>query len=145
METTKNEATFIISKLQGHGFAPGAINKIKAARALQDEAIRTAGCQQWTKDHPEEAVARLTHGIHVLGGKAGTKENKRKAGLLGAANGGAKAHHIRWHVNRGKKNPECLLCRTVTALSTTGNERDYQRDNGDYDNGDNGSHQYAHC
>lgn len=87
-----------------------AKDKIKAARAAQDESKRIAGCRKYAEGHPEEMSARLSHEAHVLGGKAGSREAKQKAGRLGAALGGAKARHMRWHLNRGILNPACSLC-----------------------------------
>jgi len=92
-----------------------SVTKIKAARAVQDEAPRIEGCRKYAEEHPEEMSARLSQEARVLGGKAGSKENKRRAGLLGAANGGVQARHTRWHINRGQANPTCSLCQLSSA------------------------------
>lgn len=105
----KNQAK-VRDERGGSFLTSDSIQKIKTARASQDETPRIEGCQKYAQEHPEEMKARLSHNIHVLGGKAGTREDKRKAGLLGAANGGVKARHTRWHVNRGQSNPQCSLC-----------------------------------
>jgi hypothetical protein len=102
--------------MTGHPTSPETVGKIKAARAIQDEAPRIKGCQDWAKEHPEEASARLSHEAHVLGGKVGSRENKRRAGILGAANGGVKARHTRWHTNRGQLKPDCPLCTNFPSL-----------------------------
>ncbi len=88
------------------------IEKIKAARAIQDEAPRIEGCRKWVREHPEEASTRLSHEAHVLGGKAGSREAKQRAARISVRGGSiVKAQHTRWHVNRGRTNPECPLCR----------------------------------
>ena len=87
-----------------------ARDKIKAARAVQDESIRIAGCQKYAEEHQEEMSSRMSHETHVLGGKAGSRENKQRAGRLGAELGGVKAQHTRWHINRGQVSPKCSLC-----------------------------------
>jgi hypothetical protein len=97
--------------MTGHPIFPETIDKIKAARAKQDEAPRIEGCRKWAAEHPEEMSMRLSHKAHVLGGKSGSRENKQRAGRLGAARGMVKAHHTRWHVNRGQINPTCPLCK----------------------------------
>jgi len=89
-----------------------AVNKIKAARAAQDESKRIEGCKKWVAEHLEEASARLSHKAHVLGGKAGSREAKQRAARISVAGGSlVKAQHIRWHVNRGQTSPKCRLCR----------------------------------
>lgn len=90
----------------GTFLTPDSINQIKAARAVQDENIRLTG---W-KENKGNAGRGLSHEAHVLGGKSGSREDKQRAGRMGAASGSEKARHIRWHVNRGRPNPECPLC-----------------------------------
>lgn len=96
--------------MAGHPVSEETVEKIKIARAEQDEFARAAGCRKYAEEHPEEMSTRMSHEVHVLGGKAGSKEDKRRAGLLGAKLGGEKARHTRWHVMRGKPSPECPLC-----------------------------------
>lgn len=98
------------SMMTGHPTSPETIDKIKTARATQNESTRIEGCRKYVEDHKEEMSTRLSHEAHVLGGKAGSRENKQKAGRLGAERGSAKARHVRWHVNRGQLNPACSLC-----------------------------------
>jgi len=101
--------------MTGHDVSAETINKIKAARTAQDETPRIEGCRKYAEEHPEEMSARLSHEAHVLGGKAGTRENKQKAGRI-AAKSLPKAVHTRWHVNRGQPNPECSLCGLTVSL-----------------------------
>jgi len=96
--------------MTGHATSPETVEKIKSARAAQDETPRIEGCRKYAEEHPEEMSTRMSHETHVLGGKAGSRENKQKAGRLGAERGSVKARHVRWHVNRGQANPECPLC-----------------------------------
>jgi hypothetical protein len=93
----------------GHSTSDETIYKIKAARAAQDEAPRIAGCRKYAEEHQEEMSTRMSHEVHVLGGKAGSREDKQRAGRI-AAKSLPKAIHTRWHVNRGLVNPECPLC-----------------------------------
>jgi hypothetical protein len=93
-----------------------SVEKIKAARAEQDESVRIKAVQKWAAEHPEEMSTCMSREVHVLGGKAGSHEAKRRAGLLGAKAGSVKARHVRWHVNRGKPNPGCSLCTTSSFL-----------------------------
>ncbi len=98
------------AKMKGHPTSPKTIEKIKVARATQDEVPRIKGCRKYAEEHTEEMSARLSHEAHVLGGKSGSKENKQRAGRLGYERGGKKAQHTRWHVNRERMNLECPLC-----------------------------------
>jgi hypothetical protein len=95
----------------GSFLTKNSITKIKSARALQDEPARLAG---W-ETNKGNAGKGLSHEAHVLGGKAGSRADKQRAGRLGAARGMVKAQHVRWHVNRGQMNPECSLCRLSPA------------------------------
>jgi hypothetical protein len=89
-----------------------SVTKIKAARAVQDETPRIAGCQKYAEEHKEEMSTRLSHEAHVLGGKAGSREAKQRAARISVQNGSyAKAQHQRWHVNRGRTNSFCAFCR----------------------------------
>jgi len=97
------------SIMVGHSTSDETIYKIKAARAAQDEAPRIAGCRKYAEEHQEEMSTRMSHEVHVLGGKAGSREDKQRAGRI-AAKSLPKAIHTRWHVNRGLVNPECPLC-----------------------------------
>lgn len=94
----------------GHEVSDETIAKIKAARVAQDEDARVAAVRQWAQDHPEEMRTRMSRETKVLGGKAVTGEVKAKAGRAGAAAGGPKARHVRWHVNRKQMNPACTFC-----------------------------------
>jgi|SRR5208337_1682519 len=96
------------AKMKGHTTTLETVEKIKAARATQDESSRVEGCRKWVESHKQEASARLSHEAHVLGGKAGSRENKQKAGRLGGKS--PIPRHVRWHVNRKQTNPECPLC-----------------------------------
>ncbi len=91
--------------MTGHDVAPETVEKIKIARAKQDESHRLSG---WNMNKGN--AGNLSHKAHVLGGKAGSREDKQKAGQLGAERGSVKARHVRWHVNRGQVNSECPLC-----------------------------------
>jgi len=93
-----------------------SVIKIKVARAAQDETPRIEGCRKWVEEHKEEASTRLSHEAHVLGGKAGSKEDKQKAGRLGAKRGGPKARHVRWHTNRNIVSPNCQFCKPLTGM-----------------------------
>jgi hypothetical protein len=97
------------AKMTGHDVSPETIEKIKTARADQDEAPRIEGCRKYAQEHPEEMSARLSHEAHVLGGKAGSREAKQRAGRI-AAKSLPKAQHVRWHVNRGVVGPNCRFC-----------------------------------
>ncbi len=101
------------AKMTGHDVSPETVDKIKAARALQDESPRIAGCRKYVEEHQEEMSTRLSHEAHVLGGKSGTRGDKQRAGRLGAERGSLKARHTRWHVNRGQTNSGCPLCRQI--------------------------------
>jgi len=92
-----------IAKMTGHDTSPETIEKIKAARAEQDEAHRLS---MWGKNKGN--AGNLSHEAHVLGGKAGSREDKQRAGRLGGKS--LIPRHVRWHVNRGLMNPECPLC-----------------------------------
>jgi group I intron endonuclease len=97
--------------MTGHDTSPETIEKIKIARALQDETPRIEALRKWAKEHPEEMATRMSHDTHVLGGKAGSREAKQKAAQASIASGSIiKAQHTRWHVNRGVINPSCQLC-----------------------------------
>jgi group I intron endonuclease len=99
------------SIMTGHPTSPETIEKIKAKRADQDESSRIAGVRKYAKENQEEMRTRMSHEVHVLGGKAGSRENKQRAAAASIASGShIKARHVRWHVNRGLKNPECRLC-----------------------------------
>lgn len=98
------------SMMTGHDVSEETIVKIKTARVRQDEDARVKAVRKWAEDHPEEMRTRMSRDIHVLGGKAGTPENKKKAGQAGAKAGGPKARHVRWHLNRGITNTECQFC-----------------------------------
>jgi hypothetical protein len=87
-----------------------SVDKIKAARAEQDETARIEGCRKYAEEHPEEMSTRMSRETHVLGGKAGSREDKQRAGRI-AAKSLPKAIHVRWHVNRGQTNSECSFCR----------------------------------
>ena len=97
----------------GHPTSPETKDKIRVVRALQDESVRVAGCQKWVDAHKEEASARLSHEAHVLGGKAGSRQTKQRAGRLGYERSGKKAQHVRWHVNRGQISSGCPLCKPL--------------------------------
>jgi hypothetical protein len=98
--------------MKGHPTSQETIDKIKAARVLQDEAPRAEGCRKYAAEHPKEMSARLSHEAHILGGRAGTREAKQRAAKISIErNSRRKAQHVRWHVNRGLINPECLLCK----------------------------------
>lgn len=102
------------AKMVGHPTSPETIKKIKTARAAQDEAPRIEGCRKYAQEHPEEMSTRMSHEIHVLGGKAGSREAKQRAAIISVQGGSTvKAQHVRWHVNRGQKNSECSLCRQI--------------------------------
>lgn len=103
------------AKMIGHPTSEETIEKIKSARALQDEAPRIAAVKKWAKEHPEEMSTRMSRDVHVLGGKAGSRADKQKAGRLGAERGSAKARHTRWHVMRNQPNPACSLCAPQSA------------------------------
>lgn len=88
-----------------------SIEKIKTARAVQDETTRIAGCRKYAEENPEEMRTRMSREVHVMGGKAGSREDKQRAAAASIASGSViKAQHTRWHINRGLKNPECPLC-----------------------------------
>ena|SRR5208283_525021 len=89
--------------MTGHDVSSGTIEKIKAARITQDEAHRLS---MWGKNKGN--AGNLSHEAHVLGGKAGSREDKQRAGRLGGKS--LIPRHVRWHVNRGLMNPECPLC-----------------------------------
>ncbi len=95
--------------MTGHDTSPETIDKIKVARAEQDEPARIAGCRKYAEEHPEEMRTRMSRETHVLGGRAGSREDKQRAGRI-AAKSLPKAWHTRWHINRGLTNPECALC-----------------------------------
>lgn len=95
--------------MTGHDTSPETIEKIKAARADQDESTRIAGVRKYAEENAEEMRTRMSREVHVLGGKAGSRENKQKAGRI-AAKSLPKAVHTRWHVNRGLVNLTCQLC-----------------------------------
>jgi hypothetical protein len=95
--------------MTGHDVSSETIDKIKVARAAQDEVPRVEGCRKYAQEHPEEMSARLSHEAHVLGGKAGSREAKQRAGRV-AAKSLPKAIHVRWHTNRGVVSSNCQLC-----------------------------------
>lgn len=97
---------------QGGSFLTAeSIEKIKAARAVQDESTRIAGVRKYAEEHPEEMSTRMSREVHALGGKAGSREAKQRAARASIQSGSiVKAQHTRWHVNRGQVNPECPLC-----------------------------------
>ena len=74
-------------RMKGHPTSPETINKIKAARALQDETPRVEGCRKYAKEHKEEMSARLSHEAHVLGGRAGAREAKQRAAKVSIRRG----------------------------------------------------------
>jgi hypothetical protein len=95
--------------MTGHDTSPETIEKIKAARADQDEVTRIAGLRKYAEENAEEMRTRMSREVHVLGGKAGSREDKQCAGRI-AAKSLPKAWHTRWHVNRNMVIPTCQLC-----------------------------------
>jgi group I intron endonuclease len=90
---------------------PEVVAKIKAARAVQDESRRVEGCRKYAEEHKDEMSTRMSREIHVMGGKAGSREAKQRAARVSVQGGSiVKAQHTRWHVNRGLTNPDCSLC-----------------------------------
>jgi group I intron endonuclease len=95
--------------MSGHPTSPETIEKIKAARAVQDETSRIEGCRRYAEKNPEEMSTRMSREVHVLGGRAGSRKDKQRAGRV-AAKSLPKAIHTRWHLNRGVTSPTCQLC-----------------------------------
>jgi group I intron endonuclease len=99
------------SIMVGHDVSDDTKEKIKAARAIQDEPPRIEALRKWNEEHSEELRTRMSRETHVLGGKAGSREAKQRAARISIASGShRKAQHTRWHVNRGLKKPECTFC-----------------------------------
>jgi hypothetical protein len=97
--------------MTGHDTSPETIEKIKIARADQDEEKRIAGVRKYVEENPEEMRTRMSRETHVLGGKAGSREAKQRAARISVSSGSlVKAKHVRWHVNRGLTSPTCGLC-----------------------------------
>jgi len=95
------------TKMTGHDTSSETIEKIKAARAVQDESYRLS---MWGKNKGN-AGKGLSHEAHVLGGKAGSREDKQRAARISVQGGSTvKAQHTRWHINRGVVKEGCLLC-----------------------------------
>ena len=95
------------SIMTGHSTSPETIEKIKDARAGQDEAARLAA---WNKNRGN-AGKGLSHWASVLGGRAGSREAKQRAARVSVEGGSlVRAQHVRWHVNRGVASPQCRLC-----------------------------------
>jgi group I intron endonuclease len=101
-------------KMKGHLTSIETIDKIKAARNIQDEPKRLEAFNKWKltvdSDHFKKIGAAASKEDKSRAGKMGSKEDKSRAGLLGATLGGPKARHVRWHVNRKQINPDCSLC-----------------------------------
>jgi len=102
--------------MTGHDVSPETVDKIKTARADQDEPQRLSAWNEWKEqklavdpDHFKKIGAAASREDKARAGRMGSREDKQKAGRI-AAKSLPKAIHIRWHVNRGKTNPECLLC-----------------------------------
>jgi hypothetical protein len=99
------------AKMKGHEVSSKTVEKIKAARAVQDESRRVEGCRKYAEEHKDEMSTRMSREIHVMGGKAGSREAKQRAARVSVQGGSiVKAQHTRWHVNRGLTNPDCSLC-----------------------------------
>jgi group I intron endonuclease len=103
------------AKMMGHLTSEETIDKIKAARAVQDETPRVAGCRKYAEEHPEEMSTRMSREVHSLGGKSHSRETLQRAGRI-AARSLPKAHHTRWHLNRGIKKPGCSFCELSLSL-----------------------------
>lgn len=99
------------SIMTGHPTSDETKDKIKTARALQDESSRVEGCRKYAADHPEEMSTRMSREVHSLGGKAGSREAKQRAARISIEGGSyIKAQHTRWHINRGLKKLGCAFC-----------------------------------
>jgi hypothetical protein len=98
----------------GSFLSDNSIVKITTARASQDETNRLEAFNKWKQtvdpDHFKKIGASASREDKQRAGRMGSKEDKQLAGIKGAANGGPKARHVRWHVNRGMISPECSLC-----------------------------------
>jgi len=102
--------------MTGRDVSSETVEKIKTARALQDEGTRLRAVRKWAEEHPEEMSSRMSREVHVAGGKAGSREAKQQAAKASVEGGSlVKALHVRWHVNRRKYIPECCLCRVLLA------------------------------
>jgi hypothetical protein len=102
--------------MTGHDTSPETIEKIKAARAEQDEASRLVAFNEWKDkklstdpDHFKKIGAAASREDKVRAGRMGSREDKQRAGRI-AAKSLPKAIHTRWHVNRGLISPTCQLC-----------------------------------
>jgi hypothetical protein len=101
------------SIMNGHSTSPETIEKIRVARASQDEVTRIAGIRKYAEENPEEMRTRMTREVHSMGGKAGSREDKQRAARISVQNGSiVKAQHVRWHINRGSISPNCKLCQS---------------------------------
>lgn len=78
-------------------------DKIKDARAQQDEAFRVEKQKEYERLHPERRVrAAATH--------KGKKHKMSSTGSVAISEAFIKTAHNRWHVKRGLKNSTCKLC-----------------------------------
>jgi hypothetical protein len=81
-----------------------AVDKIKEARARQDETFRVEKQKEYEQLHPERrARAAVTH--------TGKKHRMSVKGSAAISEAFRRTAHIRWHVNRDLKNPTCVLCK----------------------------------
>ena len=104
------------AKMKGHATSSETIEKIKSARAKQDESVRLEAFNEWKNqklavdpDHFKKIGGAASREDKARAGRAGSREDKQRAGRI-AAKSLPKAIHTRWHVNRGKTNPERSLC-----------------------------------
>jgi hypothetical protein len=102
---------------QGGSFlTTNSVEKIKTARAQQDEAQRLAAFNEWKEqklaedhDHFKKIGGRASKEDKARAGRMGSREDKQRAGRI-AAKSLPKAMHTRWHANRGIIKEGCTFC-----------------------------------
>lgn len=106
-----------IETYPSHLTSPETIEKLKVTRANQDESYRLKAFNEWKNqkliidpDHFKRIGAVASKEDKRKAGRMASREAKQRAGRRGAAHGGIKARHTRWHINAGKPNPHCPLC-----------------------------------
>ncbi len=83
-----------------------SIDKIKVARAKQDESVRLVAFRKAEEAHGEEWTKRRVTTRRRAGSFGKMSESGRKSQISAVV----AANHLRWHVNRGTINPTCVLC-----------------------------------
>jgi len=84
-----------------------SIEKIKQARAQQDETYRLAVWKRAEQEHGEEWTKRRVITRRRNGSFGKMSESGRKAQISAVV----AACHRRWHVGRGLTNPSCKFCK----------------------------------